>query len=234
MKVADVMTRGVISLAPDDSVRKAADLMLRYDVSGFPVLDRGRLVGIITEGDFLRRAETGTERRRTRWIEFLAAPDKLADEYAHAHGRKVGEVMTQDLVTIRPNAPLDEAVELMEKHRIKRLLVVENGAIVGVLSRRNLLHAFVAATRFATATKADGPVPLGDAAIQWEVSAELDRQPWLVRGSVETTVENGVVMLEGTVRDDRVHAALLIAVENVPGVKQVVDRLSELDALTPS
>jgi CBS domain-containing protein len=228
MKVADVMTRGVISVAPDDSVHKVADLMLRYDVSGFPVLDRGRLVGIITEGDFLRRVETGTARRRTRWIEFLAAPDKLAAEYAHAHGRKVGEVMTQDLITIGPDASLDEAVELMEKHRIKRLLVIEGGTIVGVLSRRNLVHAFVAATKDAA------PVPLGDAAIQKTLSAELDRQPWIARDSIEATVENGVVVLEGTVRDDRVHAALLIAVENVPGVTQVIDRLSELDAITPS
>ena len=117
MNVADVMTRGVISLAPDDSVQKAAKLMMQYEVSGFPVLDRGKLVGIVTEGDFLRRVEIGTERRRTRWIEFLAGPGRRADEYAHAHGRKVGDVMTRDLVTVTEETSLEEAVGLMETHQ---------------------------------------------------------------------------------------------------------------------
>src|SRR6266568_4019121 len=127
MDVADVMTRSVISIAPDDLMRKAAQLMLQYDVSGFPVLDRGELVGIITEGDFLRRGETSTERHRTRWIELLAGSGRLAEEYAHAHGRKVGEVMTRDVVTIaealnrQPWAP-HGSVDV----------VVENG-VVGLL-----------------------------------------------------------------------------------------------------
>src|SRR6266567_5599832 len=133
MDVADVMTRSVISIAPDDLMRKAAQLMLQYDVSGFPVLDRGELVGIITEGDFLRRGETGTERHRTRWIELLAGSGRLAEEYAHAHGRKVGEVMTRDVVTIAEDASLEEAVRLMELHYIKQLPAVKCGMIVGIL-----------------------------------------------------------------------------------------------------
>src|SRR5208282_4251086 len=124
MKVADTMTRGVISLAPEDSMHKAAKLMLQYEVSGFPVVDRGKLVGIITEGDFLRRVEIGTERRRARWIEVLAGPGRLAEEYAHAHGRKVGEVMTREVVTVAEEASLEEAVGLMESHRVKRLPVL--------------------------------------------------------------------------------------------------------------
>ena len=111
MKVADVMTRGVISLAPADSA-KAAELMLRYDMSGFSVLDRGKLVGVITQGDFLRRAETGTECHRPRWREFFANPGQLAEEYTHSHARTVGEVMTRDVVTVAENASLDDAVEL--------------------------------------------------------------------------------------------------------------------------
>jgi len=141
MNVADVMTRGVISLAPDDSVQKAAKLMMQYEVSGFPGMDRGKLVGIVTEGDFLRRVETGTERRRTRWIEFLTGPGQLADEYAHAHGRKVGDVMTRDLVTVTEETSLEEVVGLMESHHIKRLPVVKGDALVGILSRGTLLHA---------------------------------------------------------------------------------------------
>src|SRR4029077_11235625 len=120
-----VMTRGVISLASDDSMRKAAQLMLQYEMSGFPVMDRSKLVGIISEGDFLRRTETGTERHRGRWIEFLVGPGRLADEYAHAHGRAVDEVMTREVVTVAEDTPLEEAVRLMEHHRIKRLPVVK-------------------------------------------------------------------------------------------------------------
>jgi CBS domain-containing protein len=137
MKVAEVMTRGVISIASTDSMKKAAQLMLQYDMSGFPALDRGKLVGIITEGDFLRRAEIGTERHRIRWIELVVAPGQLAEEYAHAHGRKVEEVMTRDVVTVAEDASLEEAVRLMERHHIKRLPVVKGGTMVGILSRAN-------------------------------------------------------------------------------------------------
>src|SRR5215472_3581094 len=101
MNVAEVMTRGVISIAPTDPMTKAAHLMLQYDISGFPVIDHGKLVGIVTEGDLLRRPEIGTDRRkRPRWIELLLAPGRLAEEYAHEHGRKVEEVMTRDVVTV--------------------------------------------------------------------------------------------------------------------------------------
>lgn len=228
MKVADVMTRGVISVSPDDTLRKTAELMLRYDLSGFPVLDRGKLVGIITEGDFLRRAETGTERTRSRWLALLVAPEWLAAEYTQSHGRRVGEVMTRDLVTIDEDASLAEAVELMEKHRVRRLLVVKNGALLGILSRRNLIHTFVAAT------PKDPPPPLSDDAIRLQLTAELNRQPWISHGAIEVAVEKGVVVLQGTVRDERQREALRVAAENIPGVTQVIDRLEEIDLVSAS
>ncbi len=228
MKVADVMTRGVISIAPGDTLRKAAELMLRYDLSGFPVLHQGKLVGIITEGDFLRRAETGTERSRSHWLELFVAPERLAGEYTHSHARQVGEVMTRNLVTIDENASLADAVQLMEKHRVKRIPVVKNEAVVGILSRRNLVHAFVAAT------PKDPPAPLSDEAIRVQLTTELDRQPWISHGAIEATVEQGVVVLEGSVRDERQREALRVAAENIPGVNQVIDRLQEIDLVTPT
>jgi len=223
MKVADMMTRGVLSLTPEDSVRKAAELMLRYDINGFPVLDRGKLVGMITQGDFLRRVETGTERHRPRLAEFFADPGRLADEYVHSHARTVGEVMTRDVVTVEEGASLDRAVELMERHHVKRLPVVKGDAMVGIISRVNLLHAFL------VGSPKDASAPLGDAAIHSELSAEFERQPWVSRGSIEATVENGVVVLRGMIRDERQRAALRVAAENIAGVKQVIDQLSELD-----
>jgi CBS domain-containing protein len=221
MKVAEVMTRGVISLAPDDSMRKAAQRMLQYDVSGFPVVDRGKLVGIVTEGDFLRRTETGTERHRPRWIEMLVGAGQLAEEYAHAHGRTVDDVMTREVVTVAENASLNEAVQLMEHHRVKRLPVVKGDAIVGILSRANLLHAFIVGS-----PKTAG-APVTDAAIREKLAAELEKQPWAPHGTFNAVVENGVIDLEGVIREERQRAALRIAAENIPGVKQVRDHLLE-------
>ena len=223
MKVAEVMTRGVISIAPTDSMKKAAHLMLQYDMSGFPVMDRGKLVGIVTEGDFLRRAEIGTERYRTRWIELLVAPGQLAEEYAHARGRKVEEVMTRDVVTVAGEASLEEAVRLLERHHIKRLPVVKDGTMVGILSRANLLHAFVVGTSEASTA------PMSDAAIRDALMATLNKEPWAPHGAVNAIVENGIVDFGGVIRDERQRLALRIAAENIPGVKEVRDHRLELD-----
>ena len=146
MLVADVMTRGVSTVAPTDPIRKAAQLMLQYEISGLPVVERGRLVGIISEGDFLRRVETGTERHRPRWIEVMFGARQLSTEAARAQGHTVGEVMTPNVVTIREDATLVEAVSLMELHGVKRLPVMQGEALIGIITRANLLHAFMMAT----------------------------------------------------------------------------------------
>ena len=122
MKAKDVMTRSVVSVEPSATVLHAVRLMLQKKISGLPVVDTsGRLVGIVTEGDFLRRVETGTQRRRPRWIEFLLGPGHLADEYTHTHGRKVEEVMTTEPLSVTEDTSLEEVVNTMEKHRIKRV-----------------------------------------------------------------------------------------------------------------
>jgi len=118
MKALDVMTRTVISVEPDATVLQAARLMLQQHISGLPVIDKvGRLVGVLSEGDFLRRRETQTERRRSRWLEFLMGPGKIAAEYAHAHGQKVSEVMTHDVYTVDEDTALEDVVDLMERLR---------------------------------------------------------------------------------------------------------------------
>jgi CBS domain-containing protein len=223
MKVADLMTRGVLSVAPNDSVRKAAELMLRYGVNGFPVLEQGKLVGVITQGDFLRRAETGTEYQRARLAELFADPGQLADEYVHSHARTVGEVMTRNVVTIQADAPLREAVDLMARHHVKRLPVVRGDGVIGIVSQVDLLHAFL------VSTPKEAPAPFEDAAIESQLKADLERQPWMAGGSINSSVENGVVVLSGTVQDARQRAALRVAAENIPGVKRVVDDLRLID-----
>src|SRR5512144_3443149 len=122
MKVADVMTREVVSIAPEASVIEAVRLMLQHKISGLPVIDAsGKLQGVVTEGDFLRRVETGTERKRSRLVEFLLGPGRLADDYVHASGRKVDEGMTPDVRTVAEDEPLEKVVHLMERYRIKRV-----------------------------------------------------------------------------------------------------------------
>jgi CBS domain-containing protein len=220
MNVADVMTKGVISITPESSVTKAARMMLLYEISGLPVIDgSGKLVGIVTEGDFLRRAELGTERHRKRWVELLVDIGPLAEEYAHSHGRKVEEVMTRDVVTVTEDASLEEVARLMERHRIKRVPVLRNAQVIGIVSRANFLHALIvlsAKPAFA---------PASDGAIREQILAELEKQAWMPRAAVNVGVKDGIVDLNGVILDERQRAALCIATENVPGVKEIRDRL---------
>ncbi len=218
MQVRDVMTRKVISIAADDTILKAARTMLQSRISGLPVTDAaGNLVGVVTEGDFLRRAELGTQRRRPKWLEFLIGPGRLADEYVHASGRKVQEVMTDDPSTITEDDSLEKAVDLMERRRIKRLPVVRDGKMVGIISRGNLMHALVSLAR-------DTQAPAGDdRAIREAILAALEQKGWAL--GIEVVVKNGVVELWGTVMDDRERRACIVAAENVAGVRQVHDHL---------
>jgi CBS domain-containing protein len=219
MKAHDVMTWGVISVEPEASVTRAVRLMLQNKISGLPVVDtQGRLVGMVTEGDFLRRGELGTQRQRPRWLEFLLGPGKLAAEYVQASGQKVEEIMTPEPKTITPETPLDEVVGLMERHRIKRLPVVQDGKLVGIVSRANLLHALASVAREVKAPAGD------DAAIRDRIMAECAKQPWAPH--VNVVVRNGVVGLWGVITDERERQAFMVVAENVPGVKAVRDHLA--------
>jgi CBS domain-containing protein len=138
------MAPRVISIEADAPIMRAVRLMLQNRISGLPVVGpTGELIGMVTEGDFLRRSEIGTQRRRGRWLEFLIGPGRLADEYVRASGRKVDEVMTRNPVTITEDTPLETAVDLMERHRIKRLPVMREGRLVGIVTRADLMHALV-------------------------------------------------------------------------------------------
>lgn len=225
MKVHDVMTWSVISVEPDAPVTRAARLMLQNRISGLPVVDvAGNLIGVVTEGDFLRRGELGTQRQRPRWLEFLIGPGRLASEYVHACGRKVGEIMTPEPYTVAENTPLEEVVQLMEHHRIKRLPVVRGKKLVGIVSRANLLHAFASLAREAKAPAGD------DAAIRECIVTEFAKLPWAPQ--VNVVVRNGVVELWGVITDERERQALIVAAENVSGVKSVRDHLVWIDPMS--
>jgi CBS domain-containing protein len=218
MQVKDVMTINVISIGADESIANAARLMLQNRISGLPVVDKeGELVGMVTEGDFLRRGELGTQRRRPKWLEFVVGPGKLAEEYVRASGRKVEDVMTPDPWTIREDDSLEAVVEMMERHRIKRLPVTRGDRMVGIVSRANLMHALATVAR-------DLPPPAGgDSAIRANILAAVAKQDWAPR--INVIVKDGVAELRGVVTDDRERQALVVAAENVAGVKKVHDHL---------
>lgn len=225
MKAKEVMTSPVVSVEPEAAVLQAVRIMLQRRVSGLPVIDKDRrLVGIVTEGDFLRRAETGTQRRRARWLEFLVGPGKLAQEYADTHARKVHEVMTPDPVTVTEDTLLEDIVRLMEKRQIKRLPVMRGQEVVGIVSRANLLHALASIAR---ETK---PIEQSDEAIRAQLVAELSKESWAPVAMINPMVREGVVELWGTITDERERRALVVAAENVPGVKAVRDYLAWVDA----
>jgi CBS domain-containing protein len=227
MKARDVMTSPVISVEPDASIWQAVRIMLQRHISGLPVIDqKGGLVGIVTEGDFLRRAETGTQRRRPRWLEYLIGPGRLADEYTRSHGRKVSEIMTADPLTITEDTSLDEIVRLMEKRQIKRLPVVRDQQVVGIVSRANLVHALASVARDIKPTSA------GDQAIRDRILAELASQSWAPVALVDVIVRDGVVELWGMITDERERKAIVVAAENAPGVKVVNDHLAWVDAIS--
>jgi CBS domain-containing protein len=220
MLVANIMTTPVISVEPSASIREAAALMLAHRISGLPVVKRdGTLIGMVTEGDFLRRGELGTERKRSWWLEIFVSPGKIADEYVHTHGRKVEEVMSDDVVTTYLNAPLEEVVETMSRHRVKRLPVVENGKVVGIVARSDLLRAL------ARTQPSNDPVAVSDERIRTDIEAELAKQSWSGHGSIHVNVKNGAVELTGVIFDERERRAAYVAAENVAGVKSVSDEI---------
>src|ERR1700733_4696482 len=148
MIVSDVMTRKVLSVAPDDTVDNAVNLMLRHGISGLLVVDaQGTLAGVGTEGDLLRRDEIGTERHRPWWLRVLVSPGTQAADFTHAHGRKVSDIMTPEVICVDIGTPLEDVVQIMEKQRIKRVAVTDGGRMVGVVARSDLLRALLSHER---------------------------------------------------------------------------------------
>jgi CBS domain-containing protein len=227
MKASDIMSPRVISIAPDANVQDAIQMMLQMHISGLPVIDSNRtLVGVVTEGDFLRRAETGTERKRPRWLEFVMGPRRMAEEYVHAHSRRVDEVMTRDPVTCTEDTSLDEVVQMMERRRIKRLPVMRGTQVVGILSRANLLRAL------ANLGAAAPPPAKSDADIRAQLLAEFEKQTWAPVALIDAVVKDGVVELWGTITEESQGEALRVCAENIPGVKSVVSHLTWIEPMS--
>lgn len=172
----------------------------------------------MSEGDLLRRVELDRDRKRARWLEFLLSGGRQAEAYALSHGRKVGEIMTAKVVTIAEDADLSQAVDLMLKHNVKRLPVLRADAVVGVISRSDLLKGLLASL-----PRAGGVHP--DAEIKASIQAELDKLGWAPNSSLRVEVENGVVTFDGAITDERMRSGLKVMAENTPGVTDVRDHM---------
>jgi CBS-domain-containing membrane protein len=220
MQAAAIMTAPVIGIEPTASISDAAGLMLSRKISGLPVIrNDGALVGIVSEGDFLRRGELGTKQKRSRWLEFLVSPGRAADEYVQANGRRIDEVMTADVVTVSPGASLPEIVELMTRHHVKRIPVVDDGNVVGIVTRSDLLRALL------EVLPGSAPADTDDEQIRQSIIAELATQKWAGKDMIDVIVNKGAVELSGAIFDERERQAAIVAAENVAGVKAVKDSL---------
>lgn len=224
MRAHQIMTRSVVTVAPDATILEAANTMLQHHVSGLPVVDAaGKLAGIVSEGDFIRRSELGTQRKRSRWLSFLLGSD--ATQYVREHGRKVSEVMTCEPLTIGEDATLEEIVEAMEANGVKRLPVMRDGKLVGIVSRANLLHAVASLAREIPDPTAD------DDHIRNRVIRALEKHDWCPFG-LNVIVRDGIVHLSGVITDEDSRQAAMVATENVSGVKKVHDHLSWVDVMS--
>jgi CBS domain-containing protein len=220
MQASEVMTRTIVSIGRNAPIRDAIRLMLDNKVSGLPVVDAGgKLIGILTEGDLLHRSEIATEKHHWRWLEFLLGPGRMASEYVRTHGRVVGELMTREVVTVGIDAPLGDIVALMEHHHVKRLPVMDDGKLAGIVSRADLLAAL------GKALDAQELPAVSDEDIRARVLDELEKVDWAPRDGLTIAVANGVVELSGVVFDEHEREALRVAAENIPGVKGISDRL---------
>jgi CBS domain-containing protein len=226
MRAHQIMTRQVITVGPDTTIVEAAGIMLQNHVSGLPVVNAsGKLVGIVSEGDFIRRAEIGTERKRGRWLRFLLGPGSAATDFVHERGRKVGEVMTPEPFTVTEETPLADIVQLMEQNNVKRLPVMRADQIVGIVSRSNLLQAVAGIAREVPDPTAD------DDHIRDRITAIIAKNDWMPFG-LNVVVSNGVVHLNGVITEERARKAAIVAAETIAGVKEVHDHLCWVEPMS--
>lgn len=220
MKARDIMTAPVIAATPDTSVREIAELLLEKRISGLPIVQNEKVVGILSESDLLRRVEAGTEARRPKWLEALIDPNIQAADFAQSRGVLARDVMTRDIIAVDSDADLRDIAKIFEQRRIKRVPVLENGRLVGIISRANLLRALMV---YSPPTPND---VRSDQAIQAQIRERLEDEAWLDFSRLNIVVTDGVVHLWGTLKSEEQRRALVVAVRGIAGVSDVQDHTS--------
>lgn len=220
LRAIDVMVKNVVTVQPETNVADAIKLLGKHDVSALPVVDAANnLVGVISEADLLRRVEIGTEKHRPWWVEAVTGATTLAHEFAKSHGKLVHEVMTTDVITASETTPISEIASLFERKRIKRVPIVKDGKLLGIVSRSNLVQALATTMEQPAGT----PASQRDREIRLEVLDRLKHQPWTDFGERNVTVSAGKVHVWGLVGSKDEHDALIALAEGVPGISGVVD-----------
>jgi CBS domain-containing protein len=226
MRAKDVMTSEVITVSENATVPEAAKLMAEHGISGVPVVDKdNRVTGMVSEGDLLHRAETGTERRRSWWLDMVSSTNKLAGEYIKSHSGKVKDVMTRDILSVTAETPVADVAILLETNRIKRVPVLRDGKLVGIVSRANLVRALAM-----TISEAPDGAEADDRAVRDRLLAELKAQKWAEVSPANVTVKDGVVHLWSSYLSQQEKRALVVAAENIPGVRRVEDHMRPVAA----
>ena len=223
MNAADIMTPDVITVDPETPLDRLIALMLEHRISGIPVMQDDRIVGIVSEGDLMRRVELGTEPRRSHLLQLIARETPLAAEYARSHGRKAAEVMTTNVVTVTDTTPIAEIAVLLESRRIKRVPVLREGRLVGIVSRANMLRAL------ADLLQAPSPTAVDDRRIRETLLEEFRRHKWSASvPRLDVMVAHGVVDLSGVVHSPEQRMAMRVTAENIPGVRRVEDHMEDV------
>ncbi len=224
MQAKDIMTTSVLTVEPETPIGDVAAMLMRRRISGAPVVDGdGKVVGIVSEGDLIRRAGAEAERHPSWWLTLLSAPEDRALAYVKSHGGTAGDVMTRDVVTVTETTSLEEIASTLSKHDIKRVPVLHDGKLAGVVSRADLMRG-LAARLVSLETTAD------DETIKKAIVTELAdavQQP----ETVSIVVSGGVVHMWGAVQSDSEVRAAEVAARNAPGVKEV---RSEIQVWRPS
>lgn len=220
MRAVDVMTPKVITVTPDTEVREIARLLLENHISALPVVDSGgEVLGVVSEGDLMRRVENGTQRHKSWWLRSIFAGTDNSSEYIKSHARKAREVMTPNPISITEDEPLHRVARLLEKHHIKRVPVLRDGKLLGIISRANLLQGLAADT-----SEVAMPVTADDHEIRDALLKEIERAGvWVER--INVIVRAGEVQLWGLVDSQQQKTAAQVAAENTPGVKSVDNNL---------
>ena len=220
MKAAEVMVSNVITVAVNATIGDAAAILLNNHISGAPVVDeKGGLVGIVSEGDLIRRPEIGTARRHSWWLELISTKWASANEYIKSHSRKIADVMTREVITAKPDTPLGDIAALLERKRIKRVPIVEGNKLVGLVSRGNILQALASAGK-----KLPSLASADDVELRKKVVSRIASEPWRPT-MLSVTVQDGTVDLWGLVTSTEQRKAAQLAAETTPGVHAVINNI---------
>lgn len=227
MKAHEIMTRDLITVKPDTPVREIAALMAEKHISGVPVVaDDGQVIGVVSQGDLLHREEIGTERRPKSWLRVFADPDQMAREYVRTHGLRAHDIMSRHVVSVSADADLQHVADTMDKHRFKRVPVVDKGKLVGLITRGDIVRTL---NKMQASAKA---MSLDNTALEKALLQKMRNQPWLDGTYINLTVKDGAIELWGFIKSEDQRNALKVLIEETAGSRKVDDHLKVGHAYT--